>query len=102
MISANLGHEAQVLSGPDDRAFCSHFGVSDAFDASALVADGAALLRPSGSSSILSIITSQNSTAVEEAATDEGVAAASSLADAAAGLAPRGPEESCAYTRGPR
>ena len=37
MISANLGHAAQVLSGPDDRAFCSHFGVSDAFDASALV-----------------------------------------------------------------
>ena len=40
MISANLGHAAQVLSGPDDRAFCSHFGVSDAFDASALVAAG--------------------------------------------------------------
>ncbi|EOD17291.1 hypothetical protein EMIHUDRAFT_244145 [Emiliania huxleyi CCMP1516] len=37
-----------VLSGPDDRAFCSHFGVSDAFDASALVADGAALLRRLG------------------------------------------------------
>ena len=48
MISANLGHAAQVLSGPDDRAFCSHFGVSDAFDASALVADGAALLRRLG------------------------------------------------------
>ena len=39
-----------VLSGPEDRAFCSHFGVSDTFDAADLLAhDSRALreLRPS-------------------------------------------------------
>jgi sugar/nucleoside kinase (ribokinase family) len=34
-----------VLSGPEDRAFCSHFGVADTFDASELVAHDAQALR---------------------------------------------------------
>ena len=34
-----------VLSGSHDRAFCSHFGVSDHFDASELIASDAELLR---------------------------------------------------------
>ena len=34
-----------VLSGPDDRAFCSHFGVSDTFDAASLLEDNARVLR---------------------------------------------------------
>ena len=37
-----------VLAGPDDRAFCSHFGISDTFDASALLADDARALRKLG------------------------------------------------------
>jgi len=35
-----------VLSGPEDRAFCSHFGVSDTFDASELTADALGAMRP--------------------------------------------------------
>eukprot|EP00966_Prymnesium_polylepis_P109304 2530226-Prymnesium_polylepis.1 len=35
-----------VLSGPEDRAFASHFGVADTFDASELSADALAALRP--------------------------------------------------------
>lgn len=34
-----------VLSGPEDRAFCSHFGVSDVFDASELLAHDFAVMR---------------------------------------------------------
>ena len=35
-----------VLSGPEDRAFCSHFGVSDTFDAAELSADALGAMRP--------------------------------------------------------
>ena len=34
-----------VLSGPQDRAFCSHFGIADTFDAAELLARDAEVLR---------------------------------------------------------
>ena len=34
-----------VLSSPEDRAFCSHFGISDQFDAAELIAHQGAALR---------------------------------------------------------
>ena len=35
-----------VLSGPQDRAFCSHFGISDTFDAHELSREALAALQP--------------------------------------------------------